>query len=392
MPARPFSMNSPAPSHAARKAPSAQGPQRALLVLTVLVLLAHGLALRGAALQFGAIPDTPDAAPLETRLLTPAPPLPAVQPAPPEPVKRQKPQNPPKPPKNESNRPPAQERRAQVAPEIIAKSDPEPDAARAPAPSPAASAADPTPPQPAPAPPVSDVAQAAATAAAQAATSPPPPALSAMSIPGSIQLDYKMTGNSKGLDYSASAQLDWRNTGSSYETTMTVSAFLLGSRSMSSRGEIGPHGLAPLRFSDKRRKREQAAHFEREPQQIIFSNNAPAAPWFAGAQDRLSVFLQLAGMLAGNPGAYPVGTSIALQVAGAGGADTMVFKVEADETLRLPAGELLTVRLASQVRNDYDRKLEIWYAPAMQFLPVRVKYTQANSDYIDQQLSDIRRP
>jgi hypothetical protein len=382
MPARPFS-SSPPPA-----APRRYG--RVLAALTVAVLLAHGLALRGAALRIGTAPEEPAPPPVfEARTVTPPSP-PAAAAAPDVP-------------KNEANRPVAQANRALAAPKIIAKPETAPTQAPTPEPAIETAAPPPLPTQQAAAPPsepssppvtpaLPETAVAAAAAAAQAAAPPPPPALTGMALPGSIQLAYQMTGSARGLNYSASARLDWLNSGSAYETTMTVSAFLLGSRSMESRGEIGPYGLAPVRFADKRSKRELAAHFEPARQQIIFSNNSPVAPWFPGAQDRLSVFLQLAGMLGGNPGAYPLGTTIAVYTAGAGGADTLSFKVEAEELLALPAGEMATLKLASLIRNDYDRKFEIWYAPSLQYLPVRVKYTQANGDFIDQQLKEVRRP
>ncbi len=221
---------------------------------------------------------------------------------------------------------------------------------------------------------------------------PAPPQLSGMTLPGSMQLSYRMTGSAQGLSYQASALLDWNNTGTSYDGSMTVTAFILGSRSMASRGEIGPNGLAPVRFADKTRKRELAAHFEPDRQQISFSNNAPAAPWMPGAQDRFSVFIQLAGMLAGNPAAFPLGSRISVYTAGPRAAEMMDFVVEAEELMQLPAGEMTAIKLASQVHNDYDRKLEIWYAPSLGFLPVRVKYTLANNDFIDQQLREVKKP
>ena len=38
-------------------------------------------------------------------------------------------------------------------------------------------------------------------------------------------------------------------------------------------------------------------------------------------------------------------------------------------------------------RKDYDQKAELWVAPALGYLPVRIKLTQANGDFADLQLS-----
>jgi hypothetical protein len=68
------------------------------------------------------------------------------------------------------------------------------------------------------------------------------------------------------------------------------------------------------------------------------------------------------------------------------GADRWTFTVEAPETLHLPAGELDTLKLQRLPRRDYDQKAELWLAPSMGYLPVRIKITQANGDYADLRL------
>ena len=212
-----------------------------------------------------------------------------------------------------------------------------------------------------------------------------------MALPASAQLDYKMTGSAKGLTYHANGELAWQNTGSSYNARMTVKALFIGSRTMRSTGQISDKGLAPSRFSDKSRT-EVAAHFEPDKGQISFSANTPAVPWAQGSQDRVSVFLQLGGMLAGNPAAFPVGSSISMLTVGPRDADNWTFVVESEDQLSLPFGDLATLKLSRKPRREYDQKVEIWYAPALGYLPVRNKITQSNGDFVDQQLSSLTRP
>jgi len=235
------------------------------------------------------------------------------------------------------------------------------------------------------------LAAAAATPETPAASAPeaaPPAIAPAVALPASVLLEYKMTGNSKGMNYFANAELRWQNTGDSYDALMRVSALFLGSRSMASTGQLGPEGLAPTRFSDKSRT-EVAAHFEPEKNQISFSANTPTLPWSRGVQDRVSVFMQLGGMLAGNPAAFPTGSTIAIYTVGPRDADTWTFLVEAEEKLALPFGELAAVKLTRQPRREFDQKVEIWYAPSLGYLPVRNRITQSNGDFIDQQLSAL---
>jgi hypothetical protein len=216
-------------------------------------------------------------------------------------------------------------------------------------------------------------------------------AAAALTVPGSTRLKYSMTGRSKNMDYHATAQLDWRQDGSAYETSMVVSAFGLGSRSMASSGRLTGEGLAPTRFLDKSRS-ERAAHFQPDKGKISFSANSPDVPWQTGAQDRVSVFVQLASLLAGDPAKYPVGSSVALYTAGPTSADTWNFVVEAEEKLNLPAGEFNAVKLTRKPQRDYDQTVEVWLAPSVGWLPVRTRITQQNGDFVDQQLRVAETP
>jgi outer membrane biosynthesis protein TonB len=389
-------MNRPmtTPSVLTRTAP----PWRALLALAALVLAAHTLVLQGNPKRFGPELD-PAAQPVKafvTRHIEAPPPEPAVPPAAPAPVIKA-PAKPlakaaPKPVKKpilEQKEAIAQQPRAQAAIELVApETPPPPEADAAPvAEAPAAPASDslPATEQTASAPPASLAPSPAPAASAAPPAGPSQTPVTAMALPGSARLSYAATGSAKGLNYYADAELVWNNAGSSYDARMTVSALLLRSRSWSSRGQIGDQGLAPQRYTDKARN-EVAAHFEPEKNQISFSANTPSVPWIKGAQDRVSVFLQLGGILKGNPAGFPVGSNISMYTVGPRDADTWTFLVGAEETLTLPFGVLNTVKLSRQPRREFDQKVEIWYAPSLGYLPVRSKITEHNGDFVDQQL------
>ncbi len=226
---------------------------------------------------------------------------------------------------------------------------------------------------------------------------PPTPAIetpmaqASLNIPGSVRLKYQMTGLSRGLTYHATGEMTWLQDGNRYEATMVVSAFLIGSRSLSSVGDITADGLAPKRFSDKFRS-EQAAHFQADQGKITFSANTPDAPWKRGAQDRLSVFFQLASLLAGQPENFPLGTKIPMYTAGQRDVDTWTFSVAGNEELNLPHGSVTAIKLTRDPRQALDQRVEAWFAPALGYWPVRIKITQHEGDYIDQQLSSSGPP
>ena len=209
-----------------------------------------------------------------------------------------------------------------------------------------------------------------------------PPALP----PSSTRLDYAVTGRIKGIAYNAEGRLDWTQADGRYSARMEMKVFLLGSRVQTSTGRVGPGGLSPERFADKSRS-EKAAHFDAEQNRIRFSNNAPEAVLLPGAQDRLSLFLQIAGLLQARPQAYASGQTIEMQVAGTGDADIWRFKVGDESTLALPAGEMRVRQLVRLPRKEFDSTVEMWLAPELQHLPVRLRVTQASGDVADQQLS-----
>lgn len=205
-------------------------------------------------------------------------------------------------------------------------------------------------------------------------------AVMAYTIPGSVRFKYKVEANK--FPFSASAELLWQHDGENYDIRLELSAFGQ-TRVQTSRGQITAQGLAPLRFSDKFRS-EVAAHFDREKGKVTFSANTPDVPLLAGAQDRLSILVQLGAMIAGDPGHYAPATTIAVQTIGPRDADTWLFTVGAEETLTLPGGEYATLKLLRNPRQEFDQKVELWLAPALRYLPVRIRITEPNGDFIDQ--------
>lgn len=212
--------------------------------------------------------------------------------------------------------------------------------------------------------------------------------VTATSLPGSVRLMYKVVGLSQNMTYHANSELAWKSNGDSYEAVMKVSAFLVGSRSMTSVGKLTSIGLAPTRFADKFRA-ELAAHFNPDQRKITFSANTPDSPWIEGVQDRVSVFFQLGGMLAANPSGFPAGSNVTFLTIGPREADIWTFVVDAEESVDVMGSPMPTLKVSRKPRKEFDQKVEIWYAPSLGYLPVRNRVTQQNGDYIDQQLTEV---
>jgi hypothetical protein len=220
---------------------------------------------------------------------------------------------------------------------------------------------------------------------ADAPTAPSSAQPAPVRVPDSATLDYQVSGKVRGLSYGADAQLQWRREGGRYEAVWSIGLPLLGTRTQRSEGRLTAAGLAPERYVERFRG-ELAAHFDAEDRRIRFDSKRPDATLESGAQDRLSITLQLASLLAAAPERYPPGARITLQVAGVRVAEPWTWDVLPDATLTVAGREIPCARLLRQPREGNDLRVELWLARTLDYLPARLNLTQANGDVANQQL------
>ena len=365
--------------------PTASGrpSRRMLLWLTGGVLVLHVLLLlsMSGALDFEL--NTPPArvSPLQTRMISAPAPAAAVAPA--QAVQRprtriaQQVQAPPV---------PAPEVVPDKAPDTNASPQAEPPRTEAAAPIDTTTDTPATPPAASP--------EAVAPAPAEVSTAPPtaaiPPGESLPNIalgalPPSSLLRYDLSGQEKGLSYYASGELSWQHNPQAYALSLSVKAFLVGSRHWRSLGDITAAGLAPRRFSDSWRG-ERASHFDRDKNRIVFSGNAPEAPLLAGAQDQISLYVQLAAAMNGSPERFAPGTRLQIQTITLRDALPWTLTLEQNEALTVEGQSVMAAKWVCQPRNRFDAKVEFWVTPQHHWLPVRIRITQVSGNYIDLQL------
>jgi hypothetical protein len=230
-------------------------------------------------------------------------------------------------------------------------------------------------------------AEPAPTTSANTATAPsgeaglPPPTFTAQN---SGQHKYKVIFTKNGNSNQGNAVVNWQQDGERYALNMTASMLIIDVFTWRSTGLLTSEGLSPERFSDKRyRKSEVAAHFDRVQEKITFSANTPEAALLAGAQDRISVIWQIAGMLAADPQKFQPGQTFSLQTVSATVAEPWLFTVNEPETLNLETGSQIAMRLTRNARREFDQKIELWFVPAANYLPARFRFTETNGDYVD---------
>jgi hypothetical protein len=207
-------------------------------------------------------------------------------------------------------------------------------------------------------------------------------------FPSNVQINYRLTGQERGLSYHASGSLKWQTNADTtlpraYEAELQVKAFLVGRRIWRSVGQLTDKGLAPLRYSDSWRG-ERAAHFEADTQKISFSGNTHSAPLQAGAQDQVSLFIQMAAAVAGQN--FKVGSELNVQTATARDAVNWTLTYKSDEIIDLNGDRVEAQRWVCLPRGKFDSQIEMWFAKSQGGLPVRIKITQVSGNFIDMEM------
>jgi hypothetical protein len=200
----------------------------------------------------------------------------------------------------------------------------------------------------------------------------------ALQLPATVSLNYTST---KGSAQSRMV-LSWRTQTVGGELTYELLYEGDNGTQQTSTGRINSLGLAPDRFTDKRsRKSQQAAHFDAAARTVTFSNNRPSALWTVGAQDRLSVLVQLAGIVQGQSRALVAGQTIDVPVATTDELELWRFEVQPTDP-EMPNA----VKLLRRPRRAFDAQIELWLSESVQFMPVRMRQTDS-SGVTDQRLN-----
>ena len=369
-----------------------RGDRRALLVTLAVVLLLHALAIAFFS-QFLQAPSllAHMTAPMYPRTISvqapapePAAQAPMAEAAPerptarietPQQAARRKAARPPPPRATASQAQAATERPAPAPPEA-----PEAAASQAVAAAPAAEPAGPV-----------DAASAALAAASapaptQAAASAAAPAYLAQ-WPADTRLTYRLGGNYRG-ELHGSAQVLWQREGTRYQASVQIDLGLLLSMRFTSQGEITEQGLAPEVYEEQVRQRRRGVRIGED----VRLNNGERVPRPQDVQDTASQFVEMGHRFATDPAALQAGSEIRLWLARPGGVDQWTYDVVGEDTLQLPRLGAVPAYHLKPRPLDKPRgpiSAEIWIAPTLQYLPVRIRLTQGPDTYMDLMVETI---
>jgi len=270
------------------------------------------------------------------------------------------------------------------------------------APAPAAAASEPAaaaPPEPAP--PLPELAAAAdataATAPAPAEAAPGPASAASAAAdaapfewPPSTRLSYLLTGNYRG-PVEGTAQVEWLRSGSRYQVHLDVGVgpkfAQLMSRRMSSDGELTEQGLAPRRYDEEtkvamREPRRYTLLFESG--RVVMADGRELEP-LPGLQDTASQFVQMTWLFTTQPQRLKVGEAIDMPLALPRRIGVWVYDIIGHEMLQTPVGPIDTFHMKPRIepRPGSELSAEMWFAPSLQYLPVRIRIRQDADVFVD---------
>ena len=226
-------------------------------------------------------------------------------------------------------------------------------------------------------------------AVAQAAAKPAYPT----SMPPAAELSYGIRARQGGLTINGESQMLWQPADKRYTLSIETSAMLVGKiLDEKSEGAIDAWGLAPARYTEQRfRKDATSVTFDRSARLISFSASDRTYPIRGGEQDRASVIWQLIAVARAAPAKFKNGSSWNFFVVGQRDADPWTFKVGAQEKVAGPDGEVMAWHVTrNPPPGSEEQQLDIWLAPALQWYPVRLRFTEGGGDFIEQTLRQVR--
>lgn len=213
-------------------------------------------------------------------------------------------------------------------------------------------------------------------------------------LPPSAELSYVIKARQKGIPLEGEALMRWSFEAKRFSATNEARAMLVGKiLDARSEGEVDGFGLAPASFTEKRfRKAAATTTFDRATRTIRFTNSEQTYPIKGGEQDRNSIIWELVAVARAAPAKAKPGASWNFIVAGVRDADPWTFKVVKQDKILTPLGEMNALHITRvPLADSKEQHIDIWLAPALEWYPVRVRYSEDNGEYIEQTLRDISR-
>lgn len=205
--------------------------------------------------------------------------------------------------------------------------------------------------------------------------------------PRDTRLRYHLSGNYRG-ELHGDAQVLWQREGTRYQAVVQMDVGILLSSRFTSQGAITDQGLKPEVYEEQVRKKRRGVRIGED----VRLNNGTRVPRPNEVQDAASQFVELGHRFATGQLQLTPGGQVNFWLARPGGVDEWTYDVVGEETLHLPRlGPVQAVHLKPRPLNKPRGPImaEIWFAPSLQYLPVRIRITQGADTFLDLMVDTI---
>jgi hypothetical protein len=184
-----------------------------------------------------------------------------------------------------------------------------------------------------------------------------------------------------------SGTLHWRTDGQHYSLLVSMPVPFIGTFSYRSEGHIDDYGLAPDTYTETRGRRgESVSRFDRDgaTPHVSFTRSPTDVPLAPGAQDRFSMIFQLASLVRADPSRYQPGVTRVFDVIDSNSAETWPIQTIGPDRTMLGTNQVETLHFMRLPRKPGDkRRIDVWLAPSMNWIPVRIMQTEPNGTQIE---------
>ena len=201
--------------------------------------------------------------------------------------------------------------------------------------------------------------------------------------PADTRVSYRLGGQFRSGELHGSARVQWQRLGSKYEARVDIDVTLLASLVLTSQGEVTPQGLFPRAYEEMRRSGPRG---NRLGDDTIVLNDGRSVPRPQGVQDTASQFVELGHRFATGQEVLEVGRSVSIWMARPGAVDLWTYDIVGREVLQTPQlGPVDAFHLKPRpIENPRGNiTAEMWFAPSLQYMPVRIKVSMGDATWVD---------